>query len=110
MRTCPPRVVRELYFGYLPLVKVRGFRDDLKGSLITKSIMTDSLNFRVVRDTWQKVPSEEALAVQPVMGLGVSTYYPLEGEEGPGPSEEQRPESGDGAVQQGDGADERGPG
>jgi hypothetical protein len=82
------RVSKTLYFGHLPLVKVQGFRDDIKGGVHTQSITTDWLVWEKVKETWQVVPSEESLAVKPAMIHFVATYYPLEGE----------PEA-DGAVQ-----------
>lgn len=98
------RVARRLYFGYLPLVKVRGFRDDLEGSLLTRSITTDEIDIKVVRDTWQTIPSKDALAVRPVIRLGVAACYSLENETNEDAVE--RHSGSDGAVQQGDEADE----
>jgi hypothetical protein len=60
-------VQRSLFFGYVPLVKVKGFRDDLKGTLITTSITTDAIDFHAMRNTWPKIESEEALAVRPFL-------------------------------------------
>jgi hypothetical protein len=71
-------VERGKYFGYVPLTKVRGFRDDIEGSLITNSITTAEIDFTTLRQHWQGVESEDALAVKPVLYLGTFVGYETE--------------------------------
>ena len=78
--TASIRISRTLYFGQLPLVKVQGFRDDIRGGIHTQSITTDWVVWEKVKETWQVVPSEESLAVKPVLVQFLATYYPLEGD------------------------------
>lgn len=69
-------VEQTFYFGQLPLVEVKGFSDEIRGGLTTTGFETAPINFEEVQRTWQRVPSREQLAVQPVMVLGVSSHYP----------------------------------
>ncbi|MFO7556017.1 MAG: restriction endonuclease [Desulfobacterales bacterium] len=73
-------VKKTLYFGHLPLIKVQGFRDAISGDLHTRSMTTDWMNVETVRREWKVIPSEEALAVTPMMVSQELTYFPLEGE------------------------------
>lgn len=78
--TADIRVKRTLYFGHLPLVSVQGLQDAHTGELHTKSMTTDWLEVAQVRESWEVVASEEALAVRPVMTVVEHTYFALEGE------------------------------
>lgn len=74
------QVRRTLYFGHLPLAKVQGFYDAHAGELHTRGMTTDWLDIRSVRDEWKVVPSENDLAVVPVMTLVETTCCALDGE------------------------------
>lgn len=73
-------VKKTLYFGHLPLIKVQGFRDANSGELHTRSFTTDLMNVETVRRDWKVIPSEDSLAVTPVLTSQDLTYFPLEGE------------------------------
>lgn len=69
-------VVEELRFGNLPVVDIRGFKDDVQGTILTKGFTTDFLDFEKISTEWPVILSEEALAVKPVIVLGVTSSYP----------------------------------
>ena len=69
-------VVEELRFGNLPIVDIRGFKDDVHGGILTKGFTTDFLDFEKISKEWPVILSEEALAVRPVFALGVVSSYP----------------------------------
>lgn len=75
--TASIRVEKNLYFGQLPLLKVKGFEDQVSGRLITKGFETEYLDVVEVERNWQKVKSEEQLAVKPVFSLVALDNYPL---------------------------------
>jgi len=62
-------VERNLYFGYLPIKEIKGFKDEQTGGVIFKALETDILDVREVAENWQKIESEEDLAVRPVLTL-----------------------------------------
>jgi len=70
-------VERRLYFGHLPLVKGRGFKDEIKGSFTTRSITTDSLDAVEVERTWQRLTDESELAIKPTFKLTALDQFPL---------------------------------
>jgi len=71
-------VERKLYFGYLPLVKVSGFKDEVQGSLVTKGFTTDVINLVNIQKSWEKIESQDELAVKPVMGIVLCDHFDLE--------------------------------
>jgi hypothetical protein len=68
-------IERNLYFGYLPLVEVSGFQDDVRGELILKQLTTDVLNLEEVEKTWKKIDAIDALAITPVITGLFYDYY-----------------------------------
>jgi len=70
-------VEKNLYFGQLSLSEIKGFEDQIGGGVVTRSFTTDFLNFAEVEKKWQKVHSEEDLAVTLVLSLTASDYIPL---------------------------------
>lgn len=70
-------VEKNLYFGQLPLVEIKGFEDQISGGVVTKGFETADLDVVEVKRNWQRVRSEEELAVKPVFGLMAADYYPL---------------------------------
>lgn len=72
-------VVKKLYFGELPLTKVSGFKDEVSGNLVlpgNSEIITDWIDTVEVERSWLRIPSIEALAIQPAMVLEAFDYYP----------------------------------
>jgi hypothetical protein len=70
-------VQKKVYFGQWPLTEVKGFKDEISGSLITDSILTSFLDMREVEKTWQEIGSVDQLAVTPVLTLMANDYYSL---------------------------------
>ena len=62
-------VEQRSYFGTWPIDEVSGFSDELRGGLITKSFKTAPLDLFGVEKTWQRIESEESLAVKPVITM-----------------------------------------
>lgn len=69
-------VEKTLYFGQLPLTEVKGFQDQINGTLITTRFETEVLDVLEVQRNWQKLKSEEELAIKPVLLLVASNSYP----------------------------------
>lgn len=83
------RVTEHLRFGQLPLTKIKGFSDEIRGGVSTTGFTTDFLDFGKVEQEWKRINSEEELAVKPVFTLGVISHYPrlpLKGEANQGHS------------------------
>ncbi len=70
-------VEKNLYFGQVPLIQLKGFRDEITGSLTTDSFTTDDLDIREVEKKWQKINSIDELAVTPVLVIIGTDHYPL---------------------------------
>ena len=54
------RITSQLYFGFLPLAKVRGLRDEHTGGLITNAFTTGHISPEQVTSGWKKIDSKEA--------------------------------------------------
>lgn len=70
-------VETKLYFGQLPLIEIKGFRDEISGLVRTQGFKTDRLDVVRVEREWQRVQSETELAVKPVLRLVALDQYPL---------------------------------
>ena len=70
------RVRQQRFFGQLPLVEIKGFRDEAKGNIITRGFTTDKLDVVEVQKSWKLVKSLEELAITPVLTLVASDVYP----------------------------------
>jgi Restriction endonuclease len=69
------KVTQRLYFGFLPIVKMRGLRDEHTGLVVTNAFTTGSLNAEEVENLWQRIESEDDAPVRPVMRLvGLDCY------------------------------------
>lgn len=68
-------VVREMiYFGYLPIVEMRGLKSELKDvTHAAKGFTTGPVNPEKISRDWQKIESIEQLAVRPVMKFTVKS-------------------------------------
>lgn len=71
------QVERNLYFGQLQLLEIKGFADQIKGGVITTGFTTDVLDSREVEGKWQKVDSLENWAVKAVLTFLATDHYPL---------------------------------
>lgn len=66
------RVTQELYFGHLPIVKIRGLKDEFTGAVITNSFTTGVLSPEEVEKNWKLLKSESEAPVKPaarIVGL-----------------------------------------
>jgi hypothetical protein len=74
-------VQKKLYFGYLPLTKIKGLSDELERGIIlpkVAEIETDWIDSSEVEHKWQLIPSLDTLAVKPFFILEALDRYPVE--------------------------------
>lgn len=68
-------VKQRLYFGYLPIQKIRGLRDEHTGKVVTNAFTTGNLNSDEVENKWIKLKPGEEPPVRPVMMVvGLDCY------------------------------------
>ena len=65
------KVVKQCYFGQIPIEKIKGFADEVQGGVLTKGFETSNINFHDVKRDWQEVENRDQLAIRPVLGFGV---------------------------------------
>jgi hypothetical protein len=63
------RVTQELFFGHLPIVKIRGLKDEQTGAVITNAFTTGSLSAAEVEKSWQRIESVERAPTRPAAVL-----------------------------------------
>lgn len=69
------KVTQRLFFGYLPIVKIRGLRNEHTGAVVTNAFTTGVLDAEEVENSWQRIESEKDTPVRPVMVLaGLDCY------------------------------------
>jgi hypothetical protein len=68
-------VESKLYFGQLPLTRVKGFRDEYSGCLLTRELTTDWLDAREVEKNWRRLEKENEIAITPLFKLTALDYY-----------------------------------
>jgi phosphoribosylglycinamide formyltransferase-1 len=71
------KVRKELYFGQWSILEIKGFEDQVKGGLLTTGFTTDFLSTMEVEKNWQRISSEEDLAIKPVFTLMGKNNCPL---------------------------------
>lgn len=62
-------VTQELFFGHLPIVKIRGLKDERTGAVITNAFTTGMLNAEEVETTWQRIESDDKAPSKPAARL-----------------------------------------
>ena len=68
-------VKQRLYFGYLPIEKIRGLKDEHTGFIVTNAFTTGNLNAEEVEKHWIKLKPGEEPPVRPVMKVvGLDCY------------------------------------
>ena len=70
-------IEKKLYFGQLPVVQIKGFKDEILGSFSTNSLTTADLDASEVERSWQRISSVKELAVTPALILRANDHYPL---------------------------------
>ena len=63
------RVTQTLYFGYIPIVKIRGLKNEHTGSIVTNAFTTGVINAELVEKTWQLINSVEEAPMKPIVRL-----------------------------------------
>ena len=68
-------VKQRLFFGYLPVVKMRGFRDEQTGEVVTNAFTTGALDAEEVENKWKRLNSGEESPARPAMVVvGLDCY------------------------------------
>lgn len=68
-------VKQRLYFGYLPIEKIRGLKDEHTGRIVTNAFTTGRLNAEDVENRWAKLKPGDEPPVLPVMKfVGLDCY------------------------------------
>lgn len=68
-------VEEDLHFGQIPLVELRGFRNEVTGATFSRGFTTGDFDFNKIGREWQKIESVDQLAVKPLIELAVSSTY-----------------------------------
>lgn len=63
------RVRRQLYFGYVDIPKISGFKDECSGKIITNAFQIGLLAPDEVDEQWTKIDKEQDAPVAPVISL-----------------------------------------
>lgn len=71
-------VHRQLRYGQLPIRKISGFKDELKGVVITNAFEVGLLDPEEIDRDWKHIAKEEEADPQPVIVLRGVTYYDLQ--------------------------------
>ncbi|MDD9981512.1 MAG: restriction endonuclease, partial [Gammaproteobacteria bacterium] len=62
-------VRKELYFGQFPITELSGFKDELRGRIITNAFTVGLLSPEEVERQWKKTPDVDKAPVKPVVTL-----------------------------------------
>jgi hypothetical protein len=62
-------VESKLYFGEVSIERLSGFKDELTGKIISKELVTESIDFGDVQNNWERINSINDLAVKPIITL-----------------------------------------
>lgn len=62
-------VEQQLYFGQLPLTRLSGFRDQIRGGIITNAFETGLVSPEEIESSWTKLNSAEEAPVRPVLTI-----------------------------------------
>ena len=70
-------VGQNLFFGQTPIKKAQGFKKELTGAFVTKSMESDKIIAAEVEKNWTKIENKDELAVEPVMTIVALDAYPV---------------------------------
>ena len=62
-------VKQHLYVGHFPIVKMSGFKDEIKGSVITNAFEVGLLDPETITSRWTKIDAEEKASIAPVLRM-----------------------------------------
>jgi len=69
------RVSQRLFFGRLPIIKMRGLRNEHTGKIVTNAFTTGALSAEEVEKSWERIESMKDAPVKPVMYVvGLDRY------------------------------------
>lgn len=68
---------QNLFFGQVPIKKAQGFKDELTGAFITRSLESDRISAAEVEKNWRKIENKDELAVEPGMTIVALDAYPV---------------------------------
>lgn len=71
-------VHRRLRYGQLPIRRILGFKDELKGDIITNAFEVGLLDPEEIEREWKEIAKEEDADLQPVIVLRGVTYYDMQ--------------------------------
>ncbi len=68
-------VERQLFFGYLPIPRISGFKDAFSGKVIANAFTVGLIDPLEVEKTWKKINSEDDLPLPPLLRMtGLAVY------------------------------------
>ena len=62
-------VQKELYFGQFPITQLSGFKDELRGGIVTNAFTVGLLSPDEVERNWKRIADVDAAPVKPVVTL-----------------------------------------
>ena len=62
-------VTRELFFGQFPITQISGFKDEIKGGIITNAFEVGILSPDEIEANWQLIDKEADAPIHPVLSL-----------------------------------------
>jgi Restriction endonuclease len=63
------RVRKDLFYGLLPITRISGFKDEIRGGVITNAFTAGIATPDEIFDTWTKIGSEEVAPLAPVIEI-----------------------------------------
>lgn len=68
-------VQRRLYFGRISIEKIKGFKDEKDGAVITRGFTTGPVDFETIEKQWQQINSEEEAPAKAMLKLQALDCY-----------------------------------
>lgn len=62
-------VQRELFYGLFPITRISGFKDEIRGGIITNAFEVGILSPEEIEADWQRIEKEADAPIHPVLGL-----------------------------------------
>jgi hypothetical protein len=62
-------VDQKLYFGHFPITDISGFKDELRGGIITNAFTVGMLDPHLIANKWKRIQTLEEAPVKPVIRL-----------------------------------------
>lgn len=62
-------VQKDLFYGLMPITRISGFKDEIRGGVITNAFTTGIVSPDEVFDTWTPIASEENAPLTPVIAI-----------------------------------------